>query len=149
MFRHWMIYLWGLNFSFSILWHSTLLYFRSFFRNGSELFIGIGDFYECLKGISHADLATFPPFLRFDKVQLWYKAMERVVESAASIDSANKQSIEEKCALIGSCLQSIQQPLNDSNLIIFDADINENDPGCFSDHSKLLVYLYVYLFKSL
>ena len=48
---------------------------------------------------------------------------------------------EKKCEKFDEYLRPIKTALKDSNSIRFDADINQNDKACFSDHSVLLRYL--------
>ena len=76
-------------------------------------------------------LATFPLFLRFDKVSISYNYV-------------NDQTIEEKCELIEKQLLPLKLGLNDSNTIEFVARISrndQNDRNNFSDHLKLLDYI--------
>ena len=77
--------------------------------------------------ISLANLAEFPPFLLFNDVLLRY-----------DFDS---QSLLAKCLLFEDCLNSIKPALKDSTKISFAADINENDPSQFRDHSSVVIYL--------
>ena len=77
--------------------------------------------------ISVANLATFPPFLRFNDVLLRYQL--------------GSQLLLAKCSLFEDCLNSIKPALKDSNEICFEANINRAYPSHFSDHSSLLIYL--------
>ena len=88
-----------------------------------EAFIGRSD----RKRISLANLAEFPPFLRFEEVRLEY--------------DSGLQSLITKCRLFEDCLNSIKPALKDSNKIRFEAVINQSDPSHFSDHSSVVIYL--------
>ena len=79
------------------------------------------------KEISLANLAEFPPFLRFEEVRLEY--------------DSGSQSLITKCRLFEYGLNSIKPALKDSNKICFDFKINQADPSDFSDHSSLDIYL--------
>ena len=81
------------------------------------------------KEISLENLATFPPFLRFDKVLLQY-------------DTRSFSSLLTKCLLFEDCLNSIKSALKDSNEICFDAKIDQADPSHFRDHSSVITYLH-------
>ena len=80
------------------------------------------------KEISLDDFAVaFPPFLRFEEVQLNY--------------DTGSQSISEKCSLFDDCLKTIKPALlKDSNEIRFNADISANT-NHFNSQSSLLIYL--------
>ena len=80
------------------------------------------------KEISLENLATFPPFLRFDKVILQY-------------DKGSHSYFPTKCLLFEDCLNSIKSALKDSNEIYFSASINRADPSHFSNHSSVITYL--------
>ena len=80
------------------------------------------------KEISLENLATFPPFLRFDKVLLKY-------------DTRSFSSLRTKCLLFEDCLNSIKSALKDSNKICFSANIDRADPSHFSNHSSVITYL--------
>ena len=84
-------------------------------------------FVERNEKISVANLATFPPFLRFNDVLLRYQL--------------GSQLLLAKCSLFEGYLNSIKPALKDSNEICFEADINRANPSHFSDHSSLLIYL--------
>ena len=75
--------------------------------------------------ISLANLAKFPPFLRFNEVLLNY----------------HHGSLLTKCRLFEECLDSIKPALKDSNKTCFAAKINQADPNDFSDHSTVVIYL--------
>ena len=79
------------------------------------------------KEVSLADLAEFPPFLRFNQVRLRY--------------DTGSQSPLAKCRLFDECLNSIKPALNDSNEIRFFATIDHADPSHFSDYSSVVFYL--------
>ena len=95
---------------------------RFIFSGGLEAFIGGNR-----KEISLANLAKFPPFLRFDQVKLHYRP--------------GSQSLIAKCLLFEDCLNSIKSALKDSNTIYFVANIYQDDPSDFSDHSSVIIYL--------
>ena len=82
-----------------------------------------------IKAISLVDLKKFPTFLRFNRVNLLYRI------------SLQLQSIEEKCQLIASSLKSIKETLNDSNKIVFNGCIDQNDQSDFNNHSTLVGYI--------
>ena len=68
-------------------------------------------------------------FLRFNTVQLWY------------YDCYGYQPIEKKCEFIESHLLPFKPVLNYSNMIEFNAHIDQNDRRYFSDSSQLLKYI--------
>ena len=72
-------------------------------------------------------MTTFPPFLRFDEVQLEY--------------DTGSQSLITKCQLFEGCLDSIKPALKDSNKICFAAKIDKDDSRHFSDHRNVVNYL--------
>ena len=82
---------------------------------------------EDRKEVSLADLAEFPPFLRFNQVVLRY--------------DTGSQSPLAKCRLFDECLNSIKPALKDSNEIRFFAIIDHDDPNHFSDYSSVVFYL--------
>ena len=96
-----------------------VLFFYS--DSGLEALIG---FHE--KAISLVDLKSFPPFIRFERVWLQY--------------FFGSQSIEKKCQLFEGFLPSIKGALN-AKKIVFNADISQNDPSNFSNHSSLVQYI--------
>ena len=77
--------------------------------------------------ISLANLAQFPSFVRFNKVDLQYRI--------------GSQSLRAKCLLFEECLESIKLALKGSNEISFVAKIKENNPSHFSDHSRVVIYI--------
>ena len=79
------------------------------------------------KEISLANLAAFPPFIRFHDVTLRY-----------NFDS---QLLLAKCRLFDECLNSIKPALKDSNEINFFASIDHANPSYFSDYSSVAIYL--------
>ena len=72
-------------------------------------------------------LVTFPPFIRFDSVQLSYLH--------------GKRPIEAKCEFIGSYLLTLKSALNCPNMVKFCAGIDQNDGGDFSDHLQLCEFI--------
>ena len=86
--------------------------------------------------ISLATLATLPPFLRFDKIELicsWGNS-----EDGKAWDT---QSMDAKCQFFEDQLRLIDpENLNDA-ILLFDGDVNENNSSRFYDYSKLLSYL--------
>ena len=82
---------------------------------------------EDRKEVSLADLAEFPPFLRFNQVVLRY--------------DTGSQSPLAKCRLFEDCLKSIKPALEDSNEISFEAIIDHDDPSNFGDYSSVGIYL--------
>ena len=94
-----------------------------FLSYGMEAFIG-----SDRKKISRANLAAFPPFLRFTEVRLRY--------------DTGYQSLFTKCRLFEDCLKSIKSALKDPIKICFVAYINRDDRSDFSDHSSVAIYLH-------
>lgn len=91
------------------------------FSNGAFI-IGL----EQVKKLSLIDLTAFPPFLRFNRVQLTY--------------TNGFESIEEKCEFNGSYLLALKSALNNSALIEAKFGISEFDYD-FISHSHLLEYV--------
>ena len=81
--------------------------------------------------ISLDALAAFPPFLRFDEVELYTFSLP---------GGSNTQTIATRCKLFEDQLNLIKPILTGSSLI-FCAAVNRNDPTCFYDHTRLLIYL--------
>ena len=79
------------------------------------------------KEISLANLAAFPPFIRFHDVILRY--------------NVGLQLLLSKCRLFDECLNSIKPALKDSNEINFFASIDHANPSYFSDYSSVAIYL--------
>ena len=73
------------------------------------------------------NLSAIPRFVRSDRVLLFYHGV--------------RGSIKNKCQQVEKYLRPIKTALKHSNSIRFVANINQNDPTCFSDHSILLSYL--------
>ena len=84
--------------------------------------------------ISLNALAAFPPFLRFDEVELITADLFSLQERS------NTQTIATRCVLFEDQLNLIK-PILSGSLLIFCADVNRNDPTCFYDHTRLLIYL--------
>ena len=78
--------------------------------------------------ISLANLSTIPRFICFDCVSLTY-------------ESGGPMKSEKKCRKVAKYLKPIKTASKHSNLIRFDADINQDDQSSFTDHSILLAYL--------
>ena len=72
-------------------------------------------------------MSTFPPFLRFNDVILWY--------------SYGLHPIVESCEFIESHLLTLKSALNDSIMIAFVAEISQNYCHHFNDDSKLIKYI--------
>ena len=82
--------------------------------------------------ISPSDLATLPPFLRFNIVQLELAELGYVRAT---------QPIADKCLLFENLLQQSLKPALDGSVLAFGGDIDENDTSCFHNHLELLNYL--------
>ena len=80
------------------------------------------------KEIALSEFVDVPPFLRFDQVSLFYY-------------NINTPPIAEKCELFLGYLPSIKASLNDSNIIHFICQIDQEDPNEFTDHSALLEHI--------
>lgn len=74
------------------------------------------------------EVTTFPPFIRFNDVQLEYRYF-------------GLKAIEQKCDSIESKLLQFEHVLIDSDLITFNAEIRQNNHSQFNNHSELLVYI--------
>ena len=72
-------------------------------------------------------LANLTEFIRFNEVRLLY--------------SSGLQSLTTKCQLFEDYLNAIKPALKNFNKLSFVADINQADPGHFSDHSSVGIYL--------
>ena len=72
-------------------------------------------------------MSAIPRFVRSDRVTLSYHGCSMTIKNI--------------CQKIEKYLRSIKTALKDSNSFLFVANINQNDPTCFSDHSLLLSYL--------
>lgn len=90
------------------------------------------------KNKCQSDLAEFPKFLRFDEVKLCYESYDTERYGLGP-------SIYKRCQLLLKYLQPVKEALNDSNLIHFVGDIDDNNPRRFRDHSQLLYHLQKYL----
>ena len=90
--------------------------------SGLKAFIG-----TYRKKISLANLATFLSFIRFNEVRLEY--------------DTGSQTLITKCRLFEDCLNSIKPALKDSIKTRFVANIEQDDPRHFSDHSSVFIYL--------
>ena len=109
----------------SVFCHKLKFIIANFiFSGGLGAFIG-----SDREEVSLANLAKFPPFLRFNKVLLLYEFSEQSLLLFA------------KCRIFEDCLESIKAALKDSTKISFAADINENDPSQFRDHLSAVIYL--------
>ena len=99
------------------------------FSNKFGVLIGHKDLYEFPgERISLTSLASFPPFLRFNEVEL------------TCGEPWNTKSIEKMCEL------PIKSALKYAKMIAFKGGINLNRGNYFSDHSKLLEFLHNRLF---
>ena len=87
-----------------------------------EAFVGINK-----KAIALSDLVVVPRFLRLGFVWLDY--------------STGSQLIAQKCQSFLSYLLSIKASLNDSDIIDFNCEINEEDQTQFADHSTLIEHI--------
>ena len=92
----------------------------SIFRHGTCI-IGFGR-----EQICRSELATFPQFLRFDRVELQC--------------CNGTQSIRKKFELFESYLLPLKSALNDSNVITFIGTV-ANTNRCFCDNSSLIDYI--------
>ena len=100
-------------------------YYKSFiFSDGLEAFIGGWD----RKRIS---LANLTEFIRFNEVRLLY----------SSGLLYTPWLLTTKCQLFEDYLNAIKPALKNFNKLSFVADINQADPGHFSDHSSVVIYL--------
>ena len=87
-----------------------------------EAFVGTNK-----KAIALSDLVVVPRFLRLGFVWLDY--------------STGSQLIAQKCQSFLSYLLSIKASLNDSDIIDFNCEINEEDQTQFADHSTLIEHI--------
>ena len=126
---------------FIIIIFSNFLSFLSF-RNDGDVEQGLQ---TCIRSVESDEddaeveislnaLAAFPPFLRFDEVELIATDLFSLQEGS------NTQTIATRCKLFEDQLNLIK-PILSGSLLIFCADVNRNDPTCFYDHTRLLIYL--------
>lgn len=73
-------------------------------------------------------MTTFPSFLRFGYVQLWY--------------GCGLQPIEAKCKLFELKLLQLKSALNESISLVFDSVISNNDQGVFNNQAQLSEYIH-------
>ena len=126
--------------SSSYFFKLSILSFLSFRSDGDveqELQAGIRSIESCEDDaeveISLNELAAFPPFLRFDKVVL-------TATNTFLPGGSNTQTIATRCKLFEDQLNLIK-PILSGSLLIFCTAVNRNDPTCFYDHTRLLIYL--------
>ena len=81
------------------------------------------------KAIALSELVDVPPFLRFGFVHLEYFRL------------TGSQSIAEKCESFNVYLPTIKAVLYDAKMILFNCNINQEDPGHFSNHSALIEHI--------
>ena len=119
-----LFYVWIFTLNLGLLIFNYLLYFQYYksfiFSDGLEAFVGGWD----RKRIS---LANLTEFIRFNEVRLLY--------------CSGLQSLTTKCQLFEDYLNAIKPALKNFNKLSFVADINQADPGHFSDHSSVVIYL--------
>ena len=83
----------------------------------------------CSQQLSPNELATIPPFFRFNNVRIWYDLADQPIE------------IEETCESIENQLLPLKLALNDSNVVQFTATISREVCRYFSDHAMLLDFI--------
>lgn len=81
-----------------------------------------------IKRIPQSDFGAFPRFLRFNNVEFWY--------------NLRSQPIAEKCQSVAANSLMLKTAMNGAKMICFDADINEDNPKDFNNHSQLLDHLH-------
>ena len=84
---------------------------------------------------SHLDANSFPSFFRFGNVDIFISRRRRFYE-----ENLETQPLAEKCQLFEDQLKLIKPALNGS-IMNFDFIIDQSEPSCFCDHSKVLEYL--------
>ena len=107
------------------------LHFLNFSHKfGDVIVIGHKELHEYPgEKISPTNLASFPAFLRFNKVGLIHGV------------PWNTNSIEAMCELTEKHLLPIKPALKDTKMITFNGGISLHCGGCFRNHSKLLEFL--------
>ena len=89
--------------------------------------------------ISLNDLAAFPPFLRFDEIQLWFLDPDSDSDDG-ELDNSDTPPIGEICRLFESQLPSIKPTLDDSILAIY-FGVHETKPARFRNNPELIDFL--------
>ena len=91
--------------------------------------------------ISLSDLAAFPPFLRFDEIELRFLDPDSsFLDSDGEMEFPDTTPIGESCQLFESQLPSIKPTLDDSILTIY-CGVYETKPSRFRNNAELIDFL--------
>ena len=94
--------------------------------------------------VSEADLESLPPFLRFERVDLWFVRSEierKVRVILPSTHHPSIEEIEETCEQFNGQLQVLEPSLIGTKLIFWGDVDRWNDCGSFDEHSRIVDYL--------